>query len=121
MLNGTAPSQNRERPGAGGSDVENRRLSGRHDCTFGFLAAPDVARAQADYPNHPIKLIVPFTAGGGVDTVARILGDDLKGILGQSVVIENMPGASGMRGAEAAVRSSRMAILCCCRRPARRP
>ena len=74
-------------------------------CCFGFVAAPDVARAQADYPSRPIKLLVPFTAGGGVDTVARILGDDLKGILGQPVVIENMPGASGMRGAEAAVRS----------------
>jgi tripartite-type tricarboxylate transporter receptor subunit TctC len=73
-------------------------------CTFGFLAT-DVALAQADFPARPIKLIVPFTAGGGVDTVARILGEELKGILGQSLVIENMPGASGMRGAEAAVRS----------------
>ncbi len=77
----------------------------RAACTLGLLAAPGMALAQSDYPTRPIKLIVPFTAGGGVDTVARILGDELKAVLGQSLVIENMPGASGMRGAEAAVRS----------------
>jgi tripartite-type tricarboxylate transporter receptor subunit TctC len=41
---------------------------------------------------------VPFTSGGGVDTVARIVGEELKGVLGQSVVVENLPGTSGMRG-----------------------
>ena len=51
------------------------------------------------HPTRPIKLIVPFTAGGGVDTVARIVGEELKGVLGQSIVVENLPGASGMRGA----------------------
>ncbi len=63
------------------------------------------AFAQADYPTRPIKLIVPFTAGGGVDTVARIVGEELKGVLGQSIVVENLPGASGMRAAETAVRA----------------
>ena len=61
-------------------------------------AISTAAFAQADYPNRPIKLIVPFTAGGGVDTVARIVGEELKGVLGQSVVVENLPGTSGMRG-----------------------
>lgn len=61
-----------------------------------------VGLAQAPFPSKPIRLIVPFAAGGGVDTVARILGEGLKEQLGQSVVIENLPGASGMRGAEAA-------------------
>jgi tripartite-type tricarboxylate transporter receptor subunit TctC len=74
-------------------------------CALGLLATPDVAIAQANYPSRPIKLIVPFTAGGGVDTVARILGDELKTTLGQPLVIENAPGASGMRGAEMAVRA----------------
>lgn len=58
--------------------------------------------AQAPFPNKPIRLIVPFAAGGGVDIVARILAEGLKEQLGQGVVIENLPGASGMRGAEAA-------------------
>jgi tripartite-type tricarboxylate transporter receptor subunit TctC len=63
------------------------------------------AFAQADYPTRPIRLIAPFTAGGGVDAVARIVGEELKGVLGQSVVVENLPGASGMTGAETAVRA----------------
>src|SRR5688572_22338666 len=74
-------------------------------CAIALLALPGAAWAQADYPSRPIKLIVPFTAGGGVDTVARILAEELKGLLGQPLVVDNMPGASGMRGAETAVRS----------------
>ncbi len=62
------------------------------------------AMAQA-YPSKPIRLVVPFAAGGGVDTVARILGEALKQELGQGVVIENLPGASGTRGAEAAAKA----------------
>jgi tripartite-type tricarboxylate transporter receptor subunit TctC len=58
-------------------------------CALGFLATPDAALAQASYPTRPIKLIVPFTAGGGVDTVARILGDELKSTLGQPLVIND--------------------------------
>ncbi len=73
--------------------------------TVSLGAISTAAFAQADYPTRPIKLIVPFTAGGGVDTVARIVGEELKGVLGQSVVIGNLPGASGMRGADTAVRA----------------
>jgi tripartite-type tricarboxylate transporter receptor subunit TctC len=73
--------------------------------TVSLGAISTAASAQADYPTRPIKLIVPFTAGGGVDTVARIVGEELKGVLGQSIVVENLPGASGMRGAETAVRA----------------
>ncbi len=69
------------------------------------LAAVATAASAQEYPTRPIKLIVPFTAGGGVDTVARIVGEELKTVLGQSIVVENLPGASGMRGAETAVRA----------------
>lgn len=68
------------------------------------LVASGLAQAQS-YPTKPIRLIVPFAAGGGVDTVARILGEALKQELGQGVVIENLPGASGTRGAETAVKA----------------
>lgn len=68
------------------------------------LMASGLAQAQS-YPTKPIRLIVPFAAGGGVDTVARILGEALKQELGQGVVIENLPGASGTRGAETAVKA----------------
>lgn len=63
-----------------------------------LLAAPH-AKAQ-DYPSRPIKIIVCLPAGGGVDTVTRIIGDKLSQKLGQPVVIENKGGQSGNLGAE---------------------
>ncbi|NYT58249.1 tripartite tricarboxylate transporter substrate binding protein [Alcaligenaceae bacterium] len=53
------------------------------------------------YPSSTVTLVVPFSAGGGVDIVGRILGQALSKELGQSVVVENKPGASGMIGAAA--------------------
>lgn len=61
--------------------------------------------AAQDYPSKPITLVVPFAAGGGVDTMARLLAEKLRSSLGQSVVVENKPGASGMLGALAVVRA----------------
>ena len=57
--------------------------------------------AAQDYPNQTVKLIVPFTAGGGVDVAARIIAPKLGEELGQSVIIENRGGAGGMLGATA--------------------
>jgi len=55
-------------------------------------------RAQ-NYPTQTVKIVVPFTAGGGVDVVARIVAPKLSEALGQSVIIENRGGAGGMLGA----------------------
>jgi tripartite-type tricarboxylate transporter receptor subunit TctC len=62
---------------------------------IGTAAAwPLVARAQT-FPSRPITLIVPFAAGGPTDVLARILAEHMRGTLGQTVVIENVTGASG--------------------------
>ncbi len=63
-------------------------------------AAIAPARAQSDYPNRPIKLVVGFGPGGGNDIFARLVGAKLGDILGQTVVIENRPGAGGRLSAE---------------------
>src|SRR6476646_5323345 len=55
----------------------------------------------ADYPNRPIKIIVCVPAGGGVDTVTRIVAEGLHQKLGQPVIVENRAGAAGNIGAEA--------------------
>ena len=61
--------------------------------TFGALA-PD-ALAQAKFPNKPIRLLVPFAPGGGVDVVARIVGQKISEQTGQPVLVESKPGAGG--------------------------
>lgn len=69
-----------------------------------LLAIGGQASAQA-YPNKPIKIIVPFTPGGGNDVYARTVGQKLSERLGQPVVVENKPGAGGNLGAEAVAKS----------------
>jgi tripartite-type tricarboxylate transporter receptor subunit TctC len=60
----------------------------------------------AQYPVKPIRFIVPFPAGGGVDIVARALADKLTTRLGQSIVIDNRPGAGTTIGTELAAKSA---------------
>src|SRR5687767_8665138 len=63
------------------------------------------ARAQT-YPSRPITMIVPFGAGGPSDTIARILAEGMRASIGQPVVIENVPGASGTIGVGRAARAA---------------
>jgi tripartite-type tricarboxylate transporter receptor subunit TctC len=66
------------------------------------LALPASA---ADYPDHAIKMIVPFAAGGGTDVLARIIAQNLNSKWGQPVVVENQPGASGAIGTRAVMKA----------------
>ena len=67
---------------------------------------PLAATAQGKpWPSRPISIIVPFSPGGGVDVTARALAEKLRSSLGQSVVVDNKPGGSGMIGTIAAVRA----------------
>jgi tripartite-type tricarboxylate transporter receptor subunit TctC len=66
-----------------------------------FAAAPFTIKAQTKFPDHPVKLIVPWAAGGPADAGFRILGESVARKFGQPVVVENKGGASGVMGAMA--------------------
>jgi len=65
--------------------------------------AAEGAAAQSDYPDHPVRIILPFGAGGVADITARLIADKLSEKLGQRFFIENMPGAGGITAAHAAL------------------
>ncbi|UZN52042.1 tripartite tricarboxylate transporter substrate binding protein [Cupriavidus cauae] len=72
---------------------------------LGLAAALATPAAQAAYPERPIRWIVPFPAAGAMDNIARTLGEEMSQTLGQSIVVENRPGAGGNIGAELVARS----------------
>ncbi|HYY59791.1 MAG TPA: tripartite tricarboxylate transporter substrate binding protein [Burkholderiales bacterium] len=72
--------------------------------TFALISI-GAAQAQTDYPNRPLRQIVPFPPGGGVDIVTRIVGAKWSEILGQPIMVENRAGAGGTMGAEAAAKA----------------
>jgi len=63
-----------------------------------MMMAPGMAAAQNNYPTRPITIIVPAPAGGGIDLIARVVGEKLSVKLGQPFVVENRPGASNNLG-----------------------
>jgi tripartite-type tricarboxylate transporter receptor subunit TctC len=69
------------------------------------LCGVSTVHAQS-YPTKPIRMIVPYTPGGSIDTVGRLVADELQKILGQAIIVDNKPGASGMIGANEAGRAS---------------
>lgn len=72
-----------------------------------FAAAPATASAQpSGYPTKPVKLVIPYPPGGGTDITGRAMAQKLSDFLGQSVVIENKPGATGMIGAASVAKSA---------------
>ena len=70
------------------------------------VLAPQSARAQGAWPNRPLKMIVPFPAGGTADALGRLLAQRLADAIGQTIVIDNKPGAAGNVGSEAAAKSA---------------
>jgi tripartite-type tricarboxylate transporter receptor subunit TctC len=70
------------------------------------LLAPLAAFAQANWPDRPIHIIVPFTAGSGTDIIARTVAEPMSRSLGQPIVIENRPGAGGTLGASQVAKSN---------------
>jgi tripartite-type tricarboxylate transporter receptor subunit TctC len=70
-----------------------------------LLAASSTIALAQDWPTRPLRVVVPFPAGGSADTQTRVIADELSKALGQPVVIENKPGAGGNIGASEAARS----------------
>ena len=73
---------------------------------IGGTSVVATARAQHRYPTQSVKFVVPFAAGSATDTLARVLGNRMAAGLGQSVVVENLAGGSGVIAAQAVVRAA---------------
>jgi tripartite-type tricarboxylate transporter receptor subunit TctC len=71
----------------------------------GALLAPSAAPAQT-YPNHPVRLVVGFAAGGNTDLIARIVADKVQGPLGQRVIVDNRGGANGAIAADTVAKAA---------------
>src|SRR5215813_10870040 len=67
-----------------------------------LAAAPAIG---ADYPVRPIRIVVPFTPGGGTDIIARALGQHLIGAFGQNVIVDNRPGGNTVVASEIVARA----------------
>ncbi|MFC7692566.1 Bug family tripartite tricarboxylate transporter substrate binding protein [Paeniroseomonas aquatica] len=82
------------------------RIGRRAALAAAFLPLGRPAGAQADYPSRPVRLVVGYPAGGSTDVVARLLAERLGRSLGQPVIVENRPGASGTLGADAVAKAA---------------
>jgi tripartite-type tricarboxylate transporter receptor subunit TctC len=86
--------------------ITRRRFTNATLAAGATLFAPDVAGAQ-DWPNRPVRFIVHLAAGGGLDFIARLVGDNVARKLGQQVFVENRTGgAGGTIGIDAAIKSA---------------
>jgi len=64
-----------------------------------------LAQTELEYPNRPIRLIIPYTPGGSIDNTGRLVADQLQRQIGKPIVVENLPGASGLVGTLAAMKA----------------
>jgi len=78
-------------------------------CVFATLLAfflPSLAAAETNYPTKPVRIVVPFAAGGIADITTRVVADRLSRKLGQRFYVENQPGAGGIAAARTVISSA---------------
>ncbi len=85
--------------------LPRRRFLHLAACAIALPTVSRVAKAQT-YPTRPVRLVVPFPAGGVVDLFGRLIGQSLSDRLGQPIIVDNRPGAGGNHGTEAVVRAA---------------
>ena len=93
------------RKAALGAILKRMAMTAALGAALGPMLSPS-ALAQGAYPNKPIRMIVPLAAGSAVDNAARILAQKMSVNMGQSVVVENIPGAAGIIGADRLAKSA---------------
>jgi len=84
----------------------DRKTFLRYSAAVAGVALSPASRAAPSYPGHPIKLVVPFSAGGTTDVVARLVAQRWEKHLGQPIIIDNKPGAGGNVGADAVAKAA---------------
>src|SRR4030095_11776916 len=82
-----------------------RRLSRWISLAVGALVLHAGLAVGQSYPEHPIRLVVPYAPGGGADLIARTIAQGLTRRLGQQVIVDNKPGGGAMIGADAVAKS----------------
>jgi len=82
-----------------------RQLIGRFAFALMAMLVSGAAFAQSTYPDHKIRMIVPFAAGGPTDVIGRMVAERLSDVFGQQVYVEDLPGAGGNLGVETAKRA----------------
>jgi tripartite-type tricarboxylate transporter receptor subunit TctC len=96
----------REEEMTGRHSISRRSLLHAAGATVAFCATPSWAQRSAHWPDHPVRLIVPYPAGGSTDVLFRVLAERLQDRLGQPFVVENRAGASGNVGIDAVAKST---------------
>src|SRR5262245_41680973 len=75
-------------------------------CAFALIAAPSTVPAHAQgYPNKPIRIVIGYTPGGAADAIARVVGEAMQRQLGQTVTVDNRPGAGSTLASDLVARA----------------
>ena len=86
--------------------ITRRTLMRGTAATAAFGLTPALAQNAGNWPDHAVRIVVPYPAGGSTDVLFRMLADRMKDKLGQPFVVENRPGASGNVGIDAVAKSA---------------